>query len=323
MIVSTLCLVLCVFPQLLAKKHKAHEKSKSGPKYCILMPVGGWDCSNQNNPNQVYPINSASNLIWNYGQIYDNAQVLTIFYGGGKYWDSSTTSLLANAISYLPESSYMEPVLSLLKQQNAKASFSMKNSITYYGVDSLHDQAAQSEIVTAMVKKFVTNFNNAAILIILDPEYSRPSNFKLNEYIAYDLVGGGFCGYHSAISFEHEKNLVQTSTPIPFGYVGTNGSSCQWKLGSNLQVPNPGWIDITLSVYTHELSEILSDPFGSGYLDNMNLENGDKCAGYPGGFTNIGTTNYIYNVILGTNHFLLQAQYDFLTNTCPPIVYDN
>jgi hypothetical protein len=193
----------------------------------------------------------------------------------------------------------------------------MKKAIYYYGPATLHTYSKQVSVMKLVIGdpdvKQSLDAGNTFILAILDSKYSKPSNFKFDEGTSFDSENG-FCGYHSSFrSTNHES--------IPFSFIGSGGQLCQWSVPLNYLTPNPGWDDFVMSVFLHELSEMLTNPAGIGFVDDQNLEIGDKCAGLISGYNNIGSTNRIYNMILGNNHFLVQAQFDPDTDSCPSVVY--
>jgi hypothetical protein len=287
-------------------------------KFCILKTTGNHCMGTTYNAD--YPLNAGSALSFiGSDKLLVNPTVIPVFYGSGTYWDSSTTNILSNAFQYLPSSDYFSLVFALMNTApqtwDTPPSFKMSKSKIYYGPQSLSTQTLQNNVISMLSadQNIGVTSANTIIMVIIDPIYSHSSLFKLSGGASYDSPVNGFCGFHSSVK-------ISLGT-VPFSMQGTGGSSCQWKIGSNYALPNSGFIDIGMSVFTHELSEILTDPFGGGFIDDKGYENGDKCAGYPGGFEVIASSNKIYNLILGTNYFLVQAQYDALFDDCPSVVF--
>jgi len=301
-------------------KKKAASKKLGNTKFiqfCILKKTGNHCMGTTNNAE--FPLNSGSALSFiGSDKLLENPKVIPVFYGSGMYWDSSTTSILRDAFQYLPSSEYFSLVFALMNTApqtwDTPPSFKMANSHIYYGPQLLSTQTLQNSVISMLTadKNIGVTSANTIIMVIIDPIYSHSSLFKLSGGASYDSTVNGFCGFHSSV-----KLALGT---VPFSMQGTGGSVCQWKVGSNYALPNPGYNDVSMSVFTHELSEILTDPFGGGFIDDKGYENGDKCAGFPAGFEIIGS-NKIYNLILGNNYFLVQAQYDAQLDVCPSVVY--
>jgi hypothetical protein len=307
----------------------------SAPKYCVIMPVGGW--SSCSNGGTSYPVNAAGALTFaGTDKLFNNPIIVPIFYGSGMYWDYSTAKYLEDGLGYLSSSSYFFSVFSLMLKSgqfnNIEPSFTMAKPIYYYGPALLNNQRAVNSLVQRVAKDvkvycdaFDTKCNfftstksldmgNSMFILTLDPGYSAPSHFKLSS-MAYDAQDTGFCGFHGAAK-------LSTTLNFAYGIVGTGGKNCQWKLGQNYQLPNPGWNDMAMSVFVHELSEMLTDPFGGGFRDNMNLENADKCSGFAGGASTIDSSNRLYNLRLGNYYYFVQAQYNATDNTCKGLIYE-
>jgi hypothetical protein len=295
------------------KEAKAKKAKKT--EVANTIAPGGWSKASG---ARTYPVNKGSALKFRGSdKLYTNPSILPIFYGSGNYWDSVTTRILADSFLYLSENSYFSPVLDLVESRTGSSNFTMKKAIYYYGPATLHTYSKQVSVVKLVVgDPDVTqrlDVGNTFVLTILDSKYSQPSNFKFNEGTSFDSQNG-FCGYHSSFS---STNHVS----IPFSFIGSGGKLCQWGVPPNYLMPNSGWDDFVMSVFLHELSEMLTNPVGIGFVDDQNLEIGDKCAGLISGYNRIGSTNRIYNMILGNNHFLVQAQFDPGTDSCLAVVH--
>jgi hypothetical protein len=79
---------------------------------------------------------------------------------------------------------------------------------------------------------------------------------------------------------------------------------------------NPGFIDPVVGVFSHELSESMTDPDTErGWIDSAGNEIGDKCVDSYG--DNLPTLNGAqYNVQLGADHYLIQTEFSNRTLNC-------
>jgi PKD repeat protein len=124
-----------------------------------------------------------------------------------------------------------------------------------------------------------------------------------------------YCGYHTAAG--SPTPLIYAD--IPWSYQEPN---CDTE-----DYPNPpGYIDAVLSVFSHELSETMTDPEISAWYQEGGTdagdEIGDKCAyvygsgGYNSfeGLPNNGSG--YWNVKLEANEYLLQLEFDNRTENC-------
>jgi len=268
-----------------------------------------------------YPINKGSSLRYSgYGKIFENPSILPVFYGSGSFWDDMTAGVLARAFPYLSSNSYFSNVYDLMNQRVNNASFEMLKPIYYYGPRTLNSQLRQNNVVKLVISDLNVSKSidaeNTFLILLLDPIYSTKSNFKFNNIASYDSKEG-FCGFHSSLQAPFG------GFKYPFAFVGSGGKNCQWTFKSGLELPNSGWNDTVMSVFIHEIEEMLTNPVGGGFVDDRGLEIGDKCVGFMGGFSYIGTSRRIYNIILGNEFFLIQAQFDPKTDSCPDLIYEN
>jgi hypothetical protein len=274
-------------------------------------------CGSDANPTVVFPLNGGYPISYHGGGLLSAANLYVIFYGGGLFWDGSKTAIYQRALSYLGTSSYFQPAIDIVKTQLSSASLFFKNSIHFYGPPFMNSLAShQSSLSFAITSSGMVDDLNGLYVMVLDPGYSKPSNFKIDSSTYFDSQRTGFCGYHNYYS--PRKGVKRA-----YAVVGTGGKACNWNLSSDISTPNAGFVDVTLSVITHEIVEMFTNPYDNGFYDDLGYENGDKCGGYLGGLDYIsGTSGKAYNVVLGGTKFLLQAQYHMAEDTCPDSIYD-
>jgi hypothetical protein len=124
----------------------------------------------------------------------------------------------------------------------------------------------------------------------------------------------GYCGYHSYRVFKNGVDSTQGSLTTTYAVINyAYGTACDVGAGN----PNPGFIDSTVGVFSHELSETMTDPnVSSGWLDSSGLEVGDKCAYIydaegPNSYADLSTQpGGSWNVNLGSHYYLLQQEFD-------------
>lgn len=126
-----------------------------------------------------------------------------------------------------------------------------------------------------------------------------------------------FCGYHSALPVS--GNTV-TYADMPWAY---NVSGCDVNSAFGAGYPNSNFTDPVISVFSHELSETMTDPMvGNGWVDSSGKEIGDKCAytygaGGYGSMTGMNNNAGGYwNVQLGGDVYLLQQEFDNQIANC-------
>jgi hypothetical protein len=129
-----------------------------------------------------------------------------------------------------------------------------------------------------------------------------------------------YCGYHSEANLSGGRQALYADMPWLY-QTGCDSS------GFGAGYPNSDELDSTVSVFSHELSETMTDPqVGSGWVDSSGNEIGDKCAyvygpgGYPTsaswstGLSSNGTG--YWNVRLGSDVYLLQSEFDNQSGNC-------
>ncbi len=126
----------------------------------------------------------------------------------------------------------------------------------------------------------------------------------------------GYCGWHS-YSGSGSGEIVFAD--MPWSY---NVSGCDVQLAFGAGYPNPNYIDSVVGVFSHELSETMTDPNLNAWFDGSGNEIGDKCA-YTyggGGYGSLSGLNNngggYWNVPLAGDHYLLQQEFDNTIGNC-------
>jgi PKD repeat protein len=166
-----------------------------------------------------------------------------------------------------------------------------------------------------------------------------------------EFVGGAhvcsnnfYCAYHSFIAPGSSNEIIYAD--IPFSLLDSgNAKGCQLDQFAKLQNPNGDtagtdastrFADVALKYASHEWIEAATDPLvgdQTAWVDELGLEIGDKCNGYPvvpelegepgfdkhaftptlGGEAGAGT---LYDQLIDGGHYYLQSEWDNGARAC-------
>jgi chitodextrinase len=124
-----------------------------------------------------------------------------------------------------------------------------------------------------------------------------------------------FCAYHSAFTDGASQVLYAA---IPTLLAATNPKACQADGRSVVQSPNGDQVgDVAIKYLSHEDSETITDPFGTGWWDsNSGFEDGDNCNSKginPNAFTpTLGGTaaaGTLFNQSIHGNSYYIQSEW--------------
>jgi hypothetical protein len=131
-------------------------------------------------------------------------------------------------------------------------------------------------------------------------ESSGPDNCALGG-----SATGSFCGYHSTTPDESVLYAV-----IPYNAVSGH---CQ----SGNPRPNSSTADPAVSTISHEHNETVTDPLGTGWIDNSGNENGDLCIQSYGPALG-GAGAAAWNEVIHGAHYWLQEEWSNDDSSCQP-----
>ncbi len=114
----------------------------------------------------------------------------------------------------------------------------------------------------------------------------------------------GYCGYHAST----QSNIVYAVIP----YNALPGH-CQ----SDNPRPNHATADPALSSLSHEHNEMVTDPYGDGWIDGDNQEDGDLCIENDGPSLG-GSGSGQWDEVIGGGHYYLQEEWSNATGRCEP-----
>jgi len=129
-----------------------------------------------------------------------------------------------------------------------------------------------------------------------------------------------FCGYHS---FTGSGATQIVYADMPWAY---NVSGCDVNLAFGAGYANADGIDPVVGIFSHELSETMTDPNLNAWIQNGGTDNGDeigdKCAYIYGG-GGYGSTSGLsnnglgfWNVAAGGDQYLMQLEFDNRISSC-------
>jgi len=123
-----------------------------------------------------------------------------------------------------------------------------------------------------------------------------------------------FCGWHSGFNYRANSILVAM---VPHSASSTRGATCRTNVGASSGFgfgASAGGYNM-VNVIAHELIESATDPIGNAwYRDSDHYENADMCSWM---FAPVKkTSNYNYNVQLGSKYFLIQQAFDLKSGRC-------
>ncbi len=127
-----------------------------------------------------------------------------------------------------------------------------------------------------------------------------------------------FCAYHSA----YFDSTVSPNNQIIYSNMPFDAQTAGDPLTCDVQsYPNGNPSDPEISTTSHEHSESITDPFGTGWWDSnpndsaAGYENGDMCAYDFGNLS--GPDGAQYDQTINGHHYLMQLEWDNTTNGCP------
>lgn len=116
----------------------------------------------------------------------------------------------------------------------------------------------------------------------------------------------GFCTYYCAWhGFAYPGSVQNVNNTLIMGFVG-NPQQCPLSCAVQDKTPNNDFAGDTMaSSIAHELSESVTDPLGTGWINPDFSENGDLCV-YTYGKTKLLPNGSYYNLKFGNRPYLTQ-----------------
>jgi PKD domain len=118
-------------------------------------------------------------------------------------------------------------------------------------------------------------------------------------------TAGSYCGYHAA-----------TSSSLLYAVIAYNALAGHCQSGNPR--PNASTADSAISTISHEHNEIVTDPFGDGWIDESSSgEIGDLCVTQFGASLG-GSDSTPYNEIIHGDRYYLQEEWSNEDGSCQP-----
>ncbi len=247
------------------------------------------------------------------GTIISKPNVYLIWYGN---WDtnscspkkgiSSTPSIITDFIGSLGESEWNRINTSYYQQINGKKTFVQPTSevegcTVDPGSQGLSLDSATGAQVSDVVdqalstKKMMTDANGVYFVL-------TASNVSVADFPTV------LCAYHWF--YDNGKAIIK------YAFIGDASVHLDSCSAQPVNSPNGNAAaDAMVSVIAHEFVEVVSDPEGLTWFDQVGLENADKCAWTYGKASKTANGSFA-NMTLNDRQYLIQQNVAANTNTC-------
>ena len=248
-------------------------------------------------PNPIYCHSTCTTLT---GTI----SLIPVFVGGWSGTDVTTwNSLLGNIVSSLGSGSANSVAL---------VGHVFNTTSLYYTMRGLTPPSLQWVPNTTITDPTVTNVSDAGVateinsFIAANPAIVPSGTTPVYIYIGAKTTlltsgfGTSYCGWHSY--------GLGSQSSVPF--IAFQDFTSTYNRGCAAQTSTPNGnigLDSMASVMVHEIDEVLTDPFFSGWLDASGYESADKCAWTYGLITKVGL--FRYDITLGSVNYLIQTNW--------------
>lgn len=154
------------------------------------------------------------------------------------------------------------------------------------------DADLQSQIAAAQSKfGWKTSLNNEYFVFL------QSSTDICTDASRSDYASNSFCAYHGSAG-----QLIYAAMPYAADY----------NCGNTLKLPNNDVADETINNASHEQMEAATDPYGSGWIDDVDgQEIGDKCSWNFGTISSNGA-----NMTLNGNPYIIQQEWSNAISGC-------
>jgi hypothetical protein len=140
-----------------------------------------------------------------------------------------------------------------------------------------------------------------------------------------NVQDSGFCTKHCGYNYYAENYQW-----VYIGYPGQCSSSCIPSINANSSPNGSPSIDATITIFSHELQDILTDPHNDAYIAKDTTTNpptaielGDLCSGagvssqqWFGATKQVAGSNASYNIEMSGSQYLVQTIWDKTANQC-------
>jgi len=218
----------------------------------------------------------------------------------GNWSGNSATTILADFASTIGRSPYFNINTTYYNGGGTHVS----NAVSYLGSTmdnysqgtSLSDSQIQTVVSSAISSGRLPKDTNGVYFVLTSADVTASYGFCTN-----------YCGWHT--------HGTIAGSDIKYSFVG-NPDRCPTSCAAQTIGPNGNaGADGMASIIAHELEEAVTDPDLNAWYDNRGYENADKCA-WTFGTTSTATNGAKYNMTLGSRNYLIQRNWDNVTNSC-------
>ncbi|KAI8967892.1 phosphate-induced protein 1 [Mycotypha africana] len=268
----------------------------------------------QNGSTVTPVISQYSNLFQNTGGkvLHDKVNVYIIFYGN---WSAPQNQQEQNIFMQFIDNISTSSWFNLLKQYSDSDGHSVTGPLNLAA--AVNDAGSHSLNLTNSVHKQI-------IIDAVNSGYLSPTN-RIDSNGVYIIMGGpdvadadfckSNCGYNS-YSDEFQYMFI--------GYPSVCPETCIPTMNKNKSPNNSPAIDAAITIFSHEIQDILTDPRGDAWViktgDNVDVELGDFCSSQGTSSDQFGnlvqTQSGSYNLELNNMKYLVQTIFDLESKQC-------
>lgn len=263
----------------------------------------------------------AAPILYHSGEVMKNgANVYFVWYGDWK--DSSIPTILEDLAKNIGNTPYYNINKGYFENSSIEVTGNAGGFPVYVSgrvtlirsitVGYTHGKNLSDEDVKAIVDDSI---NSGELPFDWDGTYFVMGSKKVQQHSGGYTFCGSYCGWH-----DHGK-LMYRGDPervidLKYSFVG-NPDQClrDCTIYSNERAhgievsPNGDWAaDSMASVWAHELSEMVTDPYLTAWWDSYGWQNADKCA-WTFGQTYCAANGAMANVKIGDRDYLLQRNW--------------
>ncbi|KAL9549229.1 hypothetical protein MBANPS3_005312 [Mucor bainieri] len=243
--------------------------------------------------------------------LHDKVNVYIIFYGN---WSSTEAQQEQTVFMNFIDNISSSPWFNLLKQYtdnngkavtgplNLAAAVNDAGSHTLNLTNTIHKQIVLDAVNSGFLSPVNRLDSNGIYIIMGGPDVSDNDFCKVN------------CGYNG-YSDEFQYMFI--------GYPGICPDTCIPSVNKASSPNNSPAMDAAITIFSHELQDILTDPRGDGWEiqnSNVTIELGDFCSGQGTSsdqFGNITQSNTgSYNIEVNDRKYLVQTVLDLAAQQC-------
>lgn len=254
---------------------------------------------------------AVNGIIYHGGQVMlGTTNVYLIWYGN---WSgNTTTTIIHDLINGLSGSSYQNIDSSYYMETNTSAQYITSSLVVAGTTNDSYSQGTTLTQVSGPEAIILNALNGGTLPLDQNGVYFVLASQDVRE----GQSCSSYCGYHTYGTLTNSDGGIAGILKFAFildpsacPQITTTGTCSEaTHLGETITPNSNLGADALASVFSHELSEMLTDPTGFGWYDTNGSstgEVGDKCA-WTFGNTFVSSNGGTANINLGSRSFLLQ-----------------